>query len=62
MFQTPCHRQDHEPPDMVLDQVAQSSNMVLNTSRVAHSISGSLFYHLTSLSEEFPPDIKSKPK
>jgi len=22
-FQPPCHRQDHQPPDMVLDQVAQ---------------------------------------
>ena len=33
-FQFPCHRRDHQPSDLVLDQVAIApSNRVLTTSR-----------------------------
>jgi len=49
-FQPPCHRQGHQPPDLVLDEVARApSNLVLSTFRDRASTTslGSLFQHLT---------------
>jgi len=51
-FQVPCHRQGHQPPDVVLDQVAQGpiQNDVETCRDGASAASlGSLFQHLTTL-------------
>jgi len=55
-FQPSCHRQGHQPPDLVLDQVALS-NLGLNTFRDGASATNlaSLFQHLTT------PSVKSFP-
>jgi len=60
-FQPPCHRQGHQPPDLVLDQVAPGPpNLVLNTSMDGEPAAslGSLFQHLATLSiKNFPLKI-----
>jgi len=64
-FQPLCHRQGHQSPDLVLDQVAQgpiqSDNEHLQR-RSIHSLPGQpvpATHH--SLCKELPPDIQSKP-
>ena len=64
-FQLPCHRKDHQPPDLILDQAAQGPiQPALEHLQgwTIHSLSGQPVperHH--SLCKERPPDIQSKP-
>jgi len=64
-FQTPCHRQSHQPPYMVLDQVAQcliQLGLEHLQGQSIHNLSGQPVpapHH--SLGKKLPPDIKSEP-
>ena len=64
-FQTPCHRQGHQPPDPLLDQAVQGSiqpGLEHLQGWSIHSLSGQpvpASHH--SLCEEIRPDIQSRP-
>ena len=64
-FQPRCHRQGHQPPDLVLDQAAQDPiqpGLEHLEGWGIHSLSGQPVpapHH--SLCEQLPSDIQSKP-
>ena len=63
-FQPPCHRQDHQPPHLILDQAAQGpiqSGLKHLQGWGIHSLSGQPVpapHH--SHNKEHPPDIQPK--
>ena len=64
MFQPSCQRQGHQPPDLVLDQVAQGpiqTGLEHLQGWSIRSLSGQPVPASHSLCEELPPDIQSKP-